>query len=108
MFSLHWSDREKILAREAYDAALEREGKAFLQEIRARMEELKDWRDLWEVGETIEHKRRDMQNVYEFSYSQLLLTFAILIRKGFLHRRELEKLDSKKLEAMDRLLKDGD
>jgi hypothetical protein len=78
-----WSKREKEIARQAYKRARQREYAALIKEIRNRAQNLREPEDVWELHGFLSEQRRQFNRIYDDRYSQLLLTLAYLIRKGW-------------------------
>lgn len=96
----NWSKTEKKAARRAFDLALGRE----FAEIRAKAREMLDTPDepriIWKVREYLNERGKFVDDMYDFRYSVLANTFALLVRDGRLTGEELEGLDREKIESI--------
>lgn len=99
-----WSKREKKIARRAYERARQREYAALIGKIRARAGDLRNPADVWALHDFLSQQRRQFNQIYDYRYSQRLLTLAYLIRKGWLEKEALEGLHEDKLDQIDRIL----
>jgi len=107
MRDLRWSAKEKAVAHKAFDLALERELNAVIQETKDKAAKIKEPSELWELEHWLTRRRREIDGTYDFSYSSLLLTFAILIRRGYLSEEDLHGLDQDKLDSIRRIVHDA-
>jgi hypothetical protein len=78
----HWSDKEKKIARSAFDAALQRERVALLDEVKHMAAGAKDFDDVWAIEDYLKKKRREIDSKYDYRYSQLRIVFTILLAEG--------------------------
>src|SRR5581483_12436087 len=73
MIDQPWSRTEKELARELFDEARERERQAILREIHSILNAGKSLDVVWDVHDYLTKKRREMDEKYDFRYSQMIL-----------------------------------
>ena len=99
--SLHtWSDTEKKIARRIYDQALAAETAHTLAEFKAKAAALTRVEDMWELELYLRDRRRDIDNKYDYRYSQLLQVFRRLVYDGWLRASDLEGLRQEKIDAI--------
>lgn len=103
----HWSDKEKKIARRVFDAALQRELAALLDEFKHKAAGAKDFDDLWAIEDYLKEKRRRLDMKYDYRYSQLRIVFTLLLYEGRVTEEELAGLAEDKLAAI-RLLRDSE
>ncbi|MFG5411199.1 hypothetical protein ABXN37_27730 [Piscinibacter sakaiensis] len=108
MSATEWTNRDKKIARAAFDAALKRELDALIIEFKARAARTEDVESLWKVSDWLERKRKEIDRVYDFRYSQLIFVFARLVERGVLDMSELEGLAETKLAEIDYLVRGPD
>ena len=101
----HWSDKEKKIARRAFDAAVQRERAALLEEFKQKAAGAKDFDDLWQIEDYLKKKRRELDAKYDYRYSQLRFVFTILLAEGRVTEEDLAGLSEEKLAAI-RALRD--
>ena len=101
-----WSAKEKAVAHKAFDLALKRELDAVIQEAKDKAVRIKEPSELWELEHWLTRRRREIDGKYDFSYSSLLLTFAILLRGGYLSEEDLHGLGQDKLDSIRRIVRD--
>jgi hypothetical protein len=99
-YDVKWSPSEKKIARKAYDAALETALGKIMAEFKRRAAVATTPSDMWEVEDYLRHQRREIDEVFDYRYSQLLLVFPRLIRQGHLDERLLDGLSEEKREII--------
>ncbi len=95
-----WNDTEKKLAHQIFDIALTRELNLRLQVIKEKAKEATKFEDLWDIEEYLQKSRKEIDNKYDFRYSQLLLVFAVLLREGKIAIEELNGLGQSKIDKI--------
>lgn len=85
------SDKEKKIARRAFDAAVGRERAALLAEFKQKAADAKDFDDLWELRKYLTDRQRALEYKYDYRYSQLIFVFGILLRETRSNWRVLPK-----------------
>jgi hypothetical protein len=100
MRDLHWSPKEKTIARRAFDRALHRELEATITEAKQMAAQIKEPDELWELERHLTQRRKEIDAKYEFKYSVLLLVLADLVRKGCINVDELHGLAQDKLRII--------
>lgn len=98
-----WSDREKKLARRVFDAALVAELTEVMADFKARAAAAAEPDDMWSIQEHLFHKRREIDEKYDYHYSQLLFVFGRLVREGRIQEAELSGLSDDKLDVIRRI-----
>ena len=88
MYDLKWSESEKKLARRVFEAALTAELAEIMAEFKARAATAAEPDDMWSIQEHLQHKRREIDEKYDYRYSQLPLVFGQLLREGRMHGAE--------------------
>jgi Photoprotection regulator fluorescence recovery protein len=86
---LHWSPTEKKIARKAYDAALESALGKIVTEFKRRAAAAVTVTGVWEIEDYLREQRREIDQMFDFRYSQLPSVFAYLIRKGIWRKERL-------------------
>lgn len=107
MFDPHnepWSRNEKAIARRAYEQALSRELAAIAEKVRSRAKRISEPHHIWALHDYLTKKRKEVDQKYDYRYSQLIFVFARLIRDGLLTESELEGLAEDKLERIRKFL----
>lgn len=97
---VRWSAAEKAIARRAFDAALQRELQAVIEEAKKRAARIGQPSELWELEEYLRQRRRAIDRTYDYRYSVLPMVFGILIRQGHLREQELNGLAEDKLTSI--------
>jgi hypothetical protein len=94
---LKWSDSEKKLARRLFEAALTEELAEVMAEFKARAVAVAHPDDMWSIQEYLFRKRREVDEKYDYRYSQLPLVFGRLLREGRVREAQLKGLSEEKL-----------
>lgn len=100
MDDIIWSGSEKKVARRAFDKALERALAKIMAEFKARASAVTTPEEMWAIGEDLYRRRREVEDMFDNRYSQLLLVFPQLIREGYLDQEELSGLADEKMERI--------
>lgn len=99
---LHWSHKEKGVARAAFDSALARENASIRREVESLLQRSSEPSAVWEVLEFLTTKQREIERKYDYRYSVLTGVFARLLAEGWLTDKDLVELDAEKLELIRR------
>ena len=99
----HWSDREKKIARRVFQAALTAELAEILADFKARAAAAVETDDMWSIQENLFRTRREIDQKYDYRYSQLLFVFARLVREGRVQEADLAGLSEDKLAFIRRI-----
>lgn len=100
MRDLTWSHAEKVIAREAFRRALEREFREVITKTKEMAKNIEQPADLWELEGYLTDGRKDIDRRYDYRYSVLPLVFGNLVRQGRLSMEELSGLREDKLKAI--------
>ena len=104
MPDLKWSDSEKKIARRAFEAALESTLAGIIAEFKAMAAAAATPSEMWAVEDYLRQRRREVDELFDYRYSQLILVFARLIREGRLDEARLAGLSKDKLEMIRHVL----
>lgn len=107
MFNMHnetWSRGEKAIARRAYEQAYSRELAALADEVRRSAKRITEPQHIWALHDFLTRKRKEIDQKYDYRYSQLVFVFALLIRDGWLSEDELAGLAEDKLARIRAVL----
>lgn len=102
MNDFNWSKAEKKIAKEAFNKAYQRESKKIIKEIKNY--KLEEPEDIWSLSEMLKKREKEMNQIYDYRYSQLVMVFAILIKRGFLSIKELEGLSEEKIDQIKKIM----
>jgi hypothetical protein len=95
-----WSASEKKVARRAYEDALETALAKVVAEFKARAASAATAADVWAIEDHLRRQRRELDRMFDYRYSQLLLVFAQLIAQGLLDEKRLTGLSEEKLAVI--------
>ena len=101
---LEWSASEKKAARRAYEAALERAFAKIMAEFKEKAAAAATPSDMWAIEDYLRRRRREIDEIFDYRYSKLLLVFARLIREGLLDEAWLSDLSEEKQEIIRHLV----
>ena len=79
-----WSKTEKQVAKRAFDTAHESEYAKLLEKVRQRAGEMREPGDLWRLHDFLTRTLKEVDEKYDYRYSQLIMVFARLIQEGWL------------------------
>ena len=100
----HWSPAEKAVAHRAFDLALHKELEELLGQARKRVAQATEASDLWKLESWLGHRRREIDNKYDYRYSVLPMVFGALLREGSISELDdLHGLGQEKLDAIRRI-----
>lgn len=97
-----WSNAEKKIARRVFDTALEAVLARTMTEFKAKAAAAATPEDMWSVEDFLRERRREIDETFDYRYSQLTLVFGRLILDGLLDEKELKGLSDGKLEDIRR------
>ena len=102
MNDIKWTKAEKKVAKEAFDLAYQRESKKIINDIKKY--KLEQPEDIWSLSEMLKKREKEIDQLYDYRYSQLFMVFGILIKRGFLSIKELAGLSEEKLEQIKKIM----
>ena len=97
MFHLTWSAAEKKVARRVFDAALAAELAEIMAEFKAKAVAAAEPDEMWSIQEYLDRKGREINQKYDYRYSQLFLLFGRLLHEGRIQQKQLDGLSEEKL-----------
>jgi hypothetical protein len=95
--SLKWSGAEKVIARKAFEHALQQDLEAIVRQAKKIAGRIEQPSDLWELERYLTERRKEINRQYDYRYSVLISVFADLIQKGRLREQDLQGLSEEKL-----------
>jgi Photoprotection regulator fluorescence recovery protein len=95
-----WTDSEKKTARRAFDKAFERHCASISAEVKRMLQNANAPSDIWRIQEYLTENRKSVDEIYDYRYSRLLLTFSILMRNGWLMETDLAGLQREKIDRI--------
>jgi hypothetical protein len=98
MRDVPWSPTEKKIARRAFDAALGRQCAVVTAKLKKMAANASIPADLWKIHDYLTEQRQNVDKVYDYRYSMLILVFARLLRDGWLTEADLEGIAEEKLK----------
>ena len=102
MQDLKWSATEKVIARKAFNLALERELQAVILEAKSKAAKIQEPPGLWDLEQYLTQRRQEIDRIYDYRYSVLPLVLANLLSNGRLVEEELHGLGEDKLGWIQR------
>ena len=104
LHDMNWSGSEKKVARRAYETAHDLAVARIVAEFKARACAVSTLSDMWEMESYLKRKGREVEELFDYRYSQLLFVFARLISMGYLDEGQLAGLSAEKLEIIRNVL----
>ena len=95
-----WSPSEKKIARKAFDTALQSALGKVMAEFKKRAAAVSTPSDMWDVEDYLRRQRREIDEVFDYRYSQLFFVFPRLICEGHLEESLLDGLSEEKRELI--------
>jgi hypothetical protein len=99
-----WSNGERKIARSAFEAARQAVLAKTFAEFKARAAAAKDVDDMWAIGDHLQRRRPELEELLNYRYSQLTFVFGRLIVEGHLDIGRLAGLSDEKLEEVRRFV----
>jgi hypothetical protein len=100
MRDLKWSPAEKIVARKAFEQALQMELKEIMAETKKMAEKIEEPSDVWGLERWLTQRRLAIDRKYDYRYSVLPLVFATLLKEGRVRENDLHGLGQEKFELI--------
>jgi len=97
---LKWSGSEKKVARSAFDGALESALAKVMAEFKRKASAATTPSDMWEIEDYLRQQRREIDETFDYRYSQLPFVFARLILQGLLDESLLAGLSEEQREII--------
>lgn len=103
MHDLKWTESEKKIARRAFQAALTAELAEVMADFKTRAAAAGEPVDLWSIEEHLSRRRCEIDEKYDYRYSQLISMFGRLLREGRIQETHLAGLSEEKLSYIRRI-----
>ena len=107
MRDLKWSPAEKIVARKAFEQALQMELKEIMAETKKMAEKIEEPSDVWGLERWLTQRRLAIDRKYDYRYSVLPLVFATLLKEGRVRENDLHGLGQEKFELIRHVASPG-
>jgi hypothetical protein len=107
MRDLKWSPAEKIVARKAFEQALQMEFKEIMAETKKMAEKIEEPSDVWGLERWLTQRRLAIDRKYDYRYSVLPLVFATLLKEGRVRENDLHGLGQEKFELIRHVASPG-
>lgn len=103
MQNLKWSDSEKKLSRRVFEAALEAELAEIMTAFKAKVAALTTPDEMWALQRVLARSQREVEEKYDYRYSELIMVFSRLLRDGRITREQIHGLSDEKIAFIERL-----
>jgi len=100
MHDIRWTNSEKKLAHEVFDAAVQQELSEIIADFKSKAAALSEPDELWSLVKRTDRKRQEIDDKYDFRYSQLLRVFGQLMREGRITEQALTGLSEEKVSII--------
>jgi hypothetical protein len=104
MHDFKWSLSEKKIARRVFDTALAAELAEVMTGLKAMAAAAAEPDDMWSIEEYLSRKRQEIDEKFDYRYSQLPFVFARLLREDRIQMAQLAGLAQDKLAYFERFL----
>ena len=98
-----WSNAEKIIARQAYDRAYERECTKILDKVQRMISNMDDPKEIWKIYDYLRKSRRDKDSKYDYRYLILTIVLGKLMGEGLISDSDIGELSQDKIDAIKRV-----
>jgi hypothetical protein len=100
MRELKWSPSEKVVARRAFDQALNAELGELIRQAKEMAAIVDEASQLWNFERWLTQRRLEIERKYDYRYSVLPFVFATLIKQNRISENDLDGLDLEKIELI--------
>jgi hypothetical protein len=100
MDDIKWHQKEKAIARVAFDKALHNESNHIVESLKEKLNDLSDPKDVWRLEDYLSKKRKQIYQKYDFRYSILIMVLGVLVKEGWIEIKDLDGLDEEKLQKI--------
>ena len=98
-----WTNSEKKIARRVFEEARQKVLAKALATFKAEAAAA-DIDEMWAMIDRLRERRREIDELLDFRYSQLTFVFPRLILEGYLDEQQLEGLSEDKRDAIRRYI----
>lgn len=105
MNHIKWSKSEKKIAKAAFEKAYESECSYLAGRLREKANNIRKSDDIWKLHDFLAEKSKEVDEKYDYRYSELHFVFARLIKEGWLEYEDLEGVAEEKIERIKSLLR---
>lgn len=103
MYDIKWSESEKKLSRRIFEAALQAELADVIKKFKAKAAAVTTPDEMWAVQAFLEKSQREVEEKYDYRYSNLIIVFARLLREGRIKDEQLHGLTDEKLSYIQHI-----
>ncbi len=100
MIDFKWNQKEKAIARTAFDKAFQNECNHIIEAAKERLNNLSDPKEIWRLEDYLSKKRKQIDQKYDYRYSVLIRVFGVLVYEGWIEMKDLEGLKEEKLQRI--------
>ena len=99
---VRWSTREKSYAKKVLDKAYKRLTNQLIEDVKAKVSEIKKPEDMWKLQEYLNIQRKRVEGLFEFRTTVMLDSFATLIKEGWIRLDQLSMLSEEKYRLLEK------
>ena len=100
---LKWNADEKKVARAAFDKAYQREMEEIQNTLFDKVAKLKNDKEVWSIYNYLTKRKNNVDNKYDYRYSQLIIVFGKLMKEGYLREEDISRLSEEKIEFIKKV-----
>ncbi|NOX19263.1 MAG: hypothetical protein GXO87_13400 [Chlorobi bacterium] len=97
---MKWTNKEKKIARKAFDSAYEKEMQEIKSLLLEKVSSLETDSDLWAIEDFLSQRRKIIDEKYDYRYSKLILVFSRLLCENYLSEDDISELNDEKKEII--------
>lgn len=101
---IKWNSSEKKNARTAFDKAYKNEIDEIKSTIKEKAENIENASDVWSLHDYLSSRRKEIDEKYDYRYSQLLFIFPTLISQNYISVKDLSGLSEEKISIIQKFL----
>lgn len=100
MMEFKWNQREKTIARAAFDKAFKNECNHIIATLKEQLNNISEPKEVWRLEDYLSEKREEIDQKYDYRYSVLIRVFGILVGEGWIEMKDLDGLEEDKLQKI--------
>jgi len=96
-----WSQKEKEISRQAFEMAYDKKCNNIIEVIKNHQLAKSD--DIWKLGKFIKEQEKEVDRLFEYTYSKLILAFAKFLKEDLIQLADLDGLKEDKIEKIKQI-----
>jgi hypothetical protein len=96
-----WSEKEKEVSRQAFEIAYDKKCNNIIEVIKAHQLSRSD--DIWKLGKFIKEQEKEVDRLFEYTYSKLIFAFAMFLKEDLINLTDLDGLKEDKIKKIKKI-----